>query len=393
MEGFITQQGNKIMSKVYIVKCPDYSHVEVKLAELLEMMGGVEQFVKPKQRIALKPNLLSAADPSKAITTHPSVVAAAGKLFAKVAGSVTVVESPGAGYNYDKKSLEKTYQACGMQDAAKNAGIELSYDTSFEAVSFPEGKLVKRFEVITPIRQCDGYINLCKLKTHSLMFMTGGVKNIFGVIPGRSKPGYHGTMTTRELFAGMLLDLAALVPPKLTIMDAVIGMEGDGPSNGTPRQIGLLIASTDPLSLDIVASEIMGLAEEKNPLLVEAKKRNMHPSSLDEVQIIGVPLAELRVHDFKLPGSFSKQDSHRLMSLFEPIAKTFFTVDPRIIKSKCVVCGACKKACPRDAIEIGKVAAIKKNKCIRCYCCHEMCRYDAIELHKSFLYRMVHKNG
>ena len=296
------------MSKVYIVKCADYSQVEMKLAELLEMMGGVEQFVKPQQRIALKPNLLLSAEPRKAITTHPSVVAAAGKLFGKVAGSVTLTESPGAGYAYDKKSLEKTYQMCGMKDVARNAGIDLSYDTSFETVSFPAGILVKRFEIITPIRQSDSYINLCKLKTHGLMFMTGGVKNIFGVIPGRTKPGYHGTMTTRELFAGMLLDLAALVPPKLTIMDAVVGMEGEGPSNGTPRQVGLLIASPDPLSLDIVVSEIMGIAEEKNPLLVEAKKRDMRPSSIEDVHVVGAPLDRLRVHDFKLPSSFTKQN-------------------------------------------------------------------------------------
>ncbi|MCX5727019.1 MAG: DUF362 domain-containing protein [Candidatus Saganbacteria bacterium] len=379
------------MSKVYIVKCADYGNVEMKLAELLEMMGGIEQFVKPEQRIALKPNMLLAAEPGKAITTHPSLVAAAGKFFGKVAGSVILAESPGAGYTYDKKSLEKTYKMCGMQDIAKNAGIELSYDTSFETVSFPAGKLVKRFEIITPIRQSDCYINLCKLKTHGLMFMTGGVKNIFGVIPGRTKTGYHGTMTTAELFAGMLLDLAALVPPKLTIMDAVVGMEGEGPSNGTPRQIGLLIASPDPLSLDIVVSEIMGIPEEKNPLLVEAKKRNMHPSSITDVQIIGMPLDQLRIHDFKLPSSFTKQNTRGLISFFGPVAKTLFTVDPRIIKSKCVACGACKKACPRDAIEINKVAAIDKKKCIRCYCCHEMCQYDAIELHQSFLYKMVNK--
>jgi uncharacterized protein (DUF362 family)/Pyruvate/2-oxoacid:ferredoxin oxidoreductase delta subunit len=374
------------MSNVYIVKCADYGQVGAKLAELLDMMGGVE-------RIALKPNMLLAAGPGKAISTHPSVVAAAGKLFGKVAGSVSLVESPGAGYAFDKKTLEKTYQACGMVDAARDAGIALNYDTSFETVSFPAGKLVKRFEIITPIRRADGYINLCKLKTHGLMFMTGGVKNIFGVIPGRAKPGYHGTMTTRELFAGMLLDLAALAPPVLTIMDAVVGMEGEGPSGGTPRQIGLLIASTDPLSLDIVAAEIMGIASENNPLLVEAKKRGLYPSRIEDVEIIGMPLVELRVQGFKLPSSFTKQNEHRLLSLLSPVVKTFFTVDPRIVPSKCVACGACKKTCPRDAIEIKKIAKINKKKCIRCYCCHEMCQYHAIELHRSFLYKMVNKNG
>ena len=380
------------MSKVYIVRCPDYSQVDMKLAELVEMMGGVDQFVRPGQRIALKPNLLLAAEQEKAATTHSSVLAATGKIFGKIAASIILAESPGSGYAYDKKTLVKTYQVCGMQDAAETAGIELNYDTSFETVSFPGGKLVKRFEIITPILRCDSYFNLCKLKTHGLMIMTGGIKNIFGVIPGRSKPGYHSTMTTRELFAGMLLDLAALVPPKLTIMDAVIGMEGDGPFNGTPRHIGLLIASTDPLSLDIVVSEMMGIPKEKNPLLVEAKKRNMHPSGIEDVEVIGVPLEQLYIPGFKLPSSFTKENKSVLGFFLRPLLKKSFTVDPRIIKSKCTACGTCKKACPRNAIEMNKVATIVKKKCIRCYCCHEMCQYNAVELHKSLLYKLVNKN-
>jgi len=379
------------MSKVYIVRSNDYSQVDTKLAELIEMMGGTSQFVKPNQRIALKPNLLVATEKEKAVTTHPSLLTATGKIFGKVTGSMLLAESPGSGYAYDKKALEKTYLACGMSDAAKIGGIELNYDTSFETVSFPDGKLVKRFEIITPILRCDSYLNLCKFKTHGLMIMTGGVKNIFGVIPGRSKPGYHSTMTTPELFAGMLLDLLALVPPKLTIMDAVVGMEGDGPFNGTPRHVGLLLASTNPLALDFVVSNMMGIPIDKNPLLVEAKKRNLHPSGIEEIEVIGVPLAEVCIPDFKLPASFTKENRRVLGSFLKPFVKNSFTVDPRIIKSNCTACGTCKKACPRDAIVIKKFAMIDKKKCIRCYCCHEMCQYNAIELHKSWLFRLFNQ--
>jgi uncharacterized protein (DUF362 family)/Pyruvate/2-oxoacid:ferredoxin oxidoreductase delta subunit len=381
------------MSKVFIIKCLDYNQVATKLPELIEMMGGAGQFVQPGEKLALKPNLLLAADPAKAVTTHPTIVAAAGKIFGAIAKSVTVVESPGAGYTYDTRTLEKTYQACGIEDIAESAGIALNYDTSCEPVSFPEGKLIKRFEVITPLRQADSYINLCKLKSHGLMYMTGAVKNIFGAVPGRAKPGYHGTMTTRDLFAGMLLDLAALLPPTLSIMDAVVGMEGEGPGNGTPRQIGLLMASTDPLSLDLVASAIMGIPEDRNPLFIEAKKRGMHPSTLAEVEIIGASIEELRIHDFKLPATFTSAKGARMEAVFGFVGKTFFSVDPKIIKSKCVACGACKKTCPRNAIRINRVAKIEKKKCIRCYCCHEMCRYEAIELHRGLLYRVANRKG
>ncbi len=376
--------------RVYIVKCEDYDQVEKKLRDLLEMMGGIGRFVKPGQRIILKPNLLLAARPEKAVTTHPAVVAAMGKIAREITPKIGLIDSPGSGYAYNRKALEKTYRTCGMQEAADEAGLELSYDESFETVSFPAGTLVKQFSIITPIRTCDGYINLCKMKTHGLTFMTGATKNIFGLIPGRAKVGYHGTMTTRELFAAMLLDLMALAPPKLTIMDAVIGMEGEGPSGGRPRRIGLLIASDDPLALDIVASEIMGLPQERNPLLTEAKKRNLHPSGLEDVDVIGVPKEQLRIEGFKLPSSFAKERFH-LSALFAPVAKSFFTVDPRIIKTKCTACGACRDACPRDAITVDETAEIDKKKCIRCYCCHEMCAYNAVELHRSLFYRIMNK--
>jgi uncharacterized protein (DUF362 family)/NAD-dependent dihydropyrimidine dehydrogenase PreA subunit len=376
------------MSKVYIVKCDDYGRAGKKLEELLEMMGGMEQFVKPGQRIVLKPNLLMAALPQKAVTTHPSIVAATGKLVGKITKNIELVESPGAGYAFDKKALEKTYKLCGMVEAAQEAAVTLSYDTSSESVSYPGGSLVRRFDIIRPIRACDGYINLCKMKTHALTFMTGAVKNTFGVIPGRTKTGYHGTMTTREAFASMLLDLVALCPPKLAIMDAVTGMEGEGPGGGTPRAIGLLLASADPLALDIVAARIMGIPQDRNPLLTEAKKRGLHPCGIDEVETIGMAREKLTIGGFKLPSSFTK-NGFGLMRLIGPVTKTLFTVDPRIVKVNCVACGACKNACPRDAITIDNVAKIDRKKCIRCYCCHEMCKYHAVELHRNLLYRMV----
>jgi uncharacterized protein (DUF362 family)/NAD-dependent dihydropyrimidine dehydrogenase PreA subunit len=378
------------MSKVFIVKCDDYGRVEKKLDELLEAMGGMQRFVKPGQRIVLKPNLLMAAAPPRAITTHPSLVAAIGKSVGTITRNIELAESPGAGYSYDRKSLEKTYRLCGMVDAAQEASITLSYDTSFETVPFPDGTLVKRFDIIRPIRACDGYINVCKLKTHALTFMTGAVKNTFGIIPGRTKTGYHGTLTKRGEFAGMLFDLMALAPPKLAIMDAVIGMEGEGPGGGSPRPVGLLIASTDPLALDIVASEIMGVPQDRNPLLIEAKRRGMHPCGIDEVETVGMRKEELRIQGFKLPTSLTK-DGFRLLKFVAPVAKALFTVDPRVITAACVACGACRNACPRDAIAMRTVAKIDRKKCIRCYCCHEMCNYHAIELHRSLLYRLVNK--
>jgi uncharacterized protein (DUF362 family)/ferredoxin len=393
---YIMENETNTKKTVYIIECGDYSQVEMRLAELIETMGGIERYVKPGQRVVLKPNLLSAADPGKAVTTHPSVISATGKILKKVTDNIVLAESPGSGYSYDKKTLEKTYKACGMDEAAAGAGIELNFDTSFETVLNPSGQLVKRFEIIAPIRQCDSYINLCKIKTHGLMYMSGAIKNIFGVIPGRAKPGYHSTMTSNDLFAGVLLDLAALVPPRLTIVDAVVGMEGDGPFSGEPRQVGLLLASEDLLSLDIVLSEMMGIPVDNNPLLAEAAKRKMFPACLDDINVVGLDKSKLRIAGYKLPASYSRQRNDEISrgSFLMSLVKRSYTVEPRIIKSKCTACGACKKACPRDAITIvNKCSVIDKKACIRCYCCHEMCQYNAIRLHQSFLYRIANSRS
>jgi ferredoxin len=122
----------------------------------------------------------------------------------------------------------------------------------------------------------------------------------------------------------------------------------------------------------------------------------MFPASLDDVQIVGMDKNELRINGFKLPASYSKQRKNDISKggFLMGLVKRSYTVEPRIIKSSCTACGACQKACPRDAIQIiDKHSVIDQKACIRCYCCHEMCQYNAIELHQSFLYRMAnHRN-
>ena len=379
------------MSNVYIVKCPDYAQVGEKIQELLNMMGGLGQFVRSGERIVLKPNLLTAADPDKAATTHPAVVAAVAEKAAQEGANTIIADSPGSGFPYNEKTMHKVYQACGMTKIAEETGTELNFDTSHQRISFPEGKFIRNFEVITPVLHADGVINLCKLKTHGFLYMTGAVKNSFGVIPGLAKPGYHAKLQDTGHFANMCLDLSLYVSPRLSIMDAVVGMEGNGPHNGRPRQIGLLLASSDPLALDVVASEIMGLERENNPVLLEAEKRGLPPNRMEDVEVIGLEKSELRVPGFKLPSTVVHGTGSVLLKLFAPLFKSGFTVRPQILKDKCVACGACRDACPVHVISIeNRYARIRDRDCIRCYCCHEMCAYDAIELRGGFLYNLFH---
>lgn len=380
------------MHTVYVVSCPDYGQVEEKIGELLAMMGGMQQFAAAGERIVLKPNLLTAAPPEHATTTHPAVVAAVGKLVKQTGAAVALIDSPGSGFPHSEKTLRKVYAASGMNDAAAQAGIDLSFDITSQPVSFPQGVLIKRFDILTPLAQASGIINLCKLKTHGFLGMTGAVKNSFGAIPGRGKPGFHAKLQDTARFAGMCLDLSACVAPRLTIMDAVVGMEGNGPHNGSPRKIGLLLASTNPLALDVVATEIIGMKREQNPLLMEAAKRGWTPTRLEEIELIGIEKKALRVPDFRLPATVLGSAGSVALRLFAPIFKHAFSVRPQIIADKCVGCGVCRDACPVQVITIEqRVAHIRHHDCIRCYCCHEMCPHDAIALQGGALYRLLHR--
>nr|ABD75790.1 iron-sulfur cluster-binding protein [uncultured bacterium] len=377
------------MENVYAIRCPDYAQVEEKLSELLAMMNGIEQFVKSDERIILKPNLLAAVKPQKAATTHPSIIAAVGRLVKQAGATPVLIDSPGSGYPHTANMLDKVYRTTGMYAAAEQAGIEVSLDTGYQTVSYLEGHYVKRLDVLTPILEADGVLNLCKLKTHGFLSMTGAVKNSFGIIPGLTKPGYHANLKEPASFAGMCLDLVSFLSPRLSIMDAVIGMEGTGPQNGTPRYIGWLLASTNPLALDCVAGEIIGLERDYNYVLLEAEKRGMMPNHIQQVELIGAALKDLRVPDYKLPATILSSLSSSFLKIVGPVFRNAFTVRPQVVSEKCIGCGFCRDACPVQVISmVEKHAEIKQRHCIHCYCCHEMCPHDAIELKQGVLYRL-----
>ncbi len=384
--------------RVYIVSCPDYDHAGEKMETLVSMMGGMSRFVKPGERIVLKANLLQPATPDKAISTHPAVVAAVARMVKGAGASPVIADSPGAGYKYSSKTLNTLYRKSGMFDAAEASGAELNFDTTFEPVSFPRGKLIKHFEVITPVTAADGVLGVCKLKTHTLMSYSGAVKNNFGVIPGLSKPGYHAKLHDKAQFADMLLDLAEYVSPRLSIMDAVTGMEGDGPGvAGTPRHVGVLLGSMNPLALDIVASEIIGLRPEQNPLLIAAKKRGMTPSGIEEIELVGAEVSEIRVSGYRLPATVEELSIDQHLTWWQkpmaPYLKDWLSQSPRVRVKKCIACGICREACPAAAIAIigrkRKSASIDDQKCIRCYCCHELCPEGAVELRRSLMHRLL----
>ena len=384
-------------TQVYAASCPDYGQAEGAIRALVEQMGGMGRFVRPGERIVLKANLLRAAPPESAICTHPAVVAAVARLVKEAGGTPVICDSPG-GALHKEALLRSLYDKTGMAAAAAAAGAELSMDSSTRTVSLPEGKVLRQAEIITPVAEADGVIDLCKMKTHVLMSMTGAVKNLFGVIPGLSKVGYHATHPDHETFADVLLDLTGYVKPRLSLMDGILAMEGDGPgSSGTPRQAGLLLASANLLALDTAAGAIMNLPRQDNPVLLAAERRGLTPCRMEDVELIGGTVEELRMADYKFPASTKSNLMDFLGPLARPaerLCKKALSQTPRIDGAKCVGCGICAKSCPGQAIAMtapGKKARISQKACIHCYCCHELCPQKAVELHQSWLGRLLTK--
>ncbi len=383
---------------VVAIRCASYDleALRAALRELLAPLGGMAAFVRPGERIGLKPNLLFGTAPEQAIVTHPLVTAAVALEVQAAGGYPVVIESPGSGIVHIKTMIERVYRRTGYRDVAAQYGFELSLDTEWQAVSVPEGQMIHRMEVIAPLLRVDGVINLAKLKTHTFMIFTGATKNLFGVIPGLNKVGYHGRFTERDRFAGMLLDVAGFVKPRLNLVDGILALEGKGPgTGGTPRHLGVLLAGTNPVLVDVACCRIAGIDTAAVPVLAVAAARGWWSGKAGEVDTLGLPIAELQVRDFQFPQKHigSLGVSGGLERFGRSLLRSGFTPRPRPQVGPCTMCGSCEQACPVQAISMDKkahVARVDDAKCIRCYCCHEVCPSAAIELEFTGLGRAMH---
>lgn len=383
---------------VVAARCSAYEigAVQAALREVLAPLGGMSAFVRPGERIGLKPNLLFGSAPEQAIVTHPVVVAAVALAVKEAGAHPVVIESPGSGIIHVKSMIERIYRKTAYREVADHYGFELSVDTDWQAVSVPEGRVIRRMEVISPLLRVDGLINLAKFKTHTFMIFTGATKNLFGVIPGLNKVAYHGKFTERDRFAGMLLDVAGFVQPRLNLVDGIVAMEGKGPgTGGTPRPLGLLLAGTDPVAVDVACCRIAGIDTAAVPVLTVAAERGLWSGRQADIDTLGVRVVDLQVKDFVFPlknvGSLGVSGS--LERVGRSLLRGGFSPRPRPQVGPCTLCGSCEQACPGQAITLdkkAKVAKVDDSKCIRCYCCHEVCPSAAIELQFTGLGRAMH---
>jgi len=357
------------MAQVSIKRCSNYNPQDVERAvgEAVGFLGGIEKFVKPGQKVLIKPNLLSARLPEDGVCTHPEVVRAIIRLAKKATDNIFVGDSHGG---FDIINMDDVYELSGMKKVCLEEKVALvKFDNVVNVEGIPFAKIVKEVDVI---------INVPKMKTHGLLTLTGGVKNMFGAVVGKHKAEAHFKHIKPSDFASYIIKIFIRVKPALTIMDGIVAMEGDGPAAGKLRKAGLILASPDAVALDAVYADIVGLEPERVLTTVYAGDMNLGTSKLSDIQILGESIEKVKLKDFKLPeASFIYNAPEWAIRIFGTVIKTF----PFIKKGSCVSCRICEKNCPANAITIDEYY-IDYAKCIFCFCCHELCPHNSIGVRK-----------
>lgn len=363
--------------KIALARCESYDLEEVYSAvkKTVDLLGGIGRYVKPGMKVLIKPNLLTVSGPEESVTTHPEVVRAVGRLVRGAGGYVSVGDSPG-GFG---KNMDEIFAASGMKRIAEEEGIEL--------VKFTTADIVEGFPIAREVRNADLVISIPKLKTHCVTVMTGAIKNTFGMVTGVHKAECHSRAPEERDLAAILVKVHSVTKPRLTIIDGIVGMEGDGPSAGRPKAMNVVVAGEDPVAVDACISRMMGIDPNGVTLIRLAHEAGLGEIDVAKMDFVGDRPEGFVAEDFLLPRTMP------LKMIPQPLLKLIFGIikfRPRIDEDVCVRCGLCKTACPVKCIEIGKDACnIDYSRCIRCLCCHEICPHKAIEIRRNILARII----
>ena len=370
------------MSKVIIQECNDYSvnNITAKINNGIEKLGGWDKYVQPGNKVLLKINLIGPKSSDSAAVTHSEFVRALTKILIERDCTVWIGDSSG-GAIAGIAPTAQSFKVAGYEEVANDEGaIIKNFDREGVVEVEPKGKFKEKMYLAKPLFDADVVINLPKLKTHSATIYTGAVKNVFGCIPGLRKALYHKMAPDKEDFGEILADIHEGAKFTLHIMDGIISMQGEGPTAGTVYNANKILISTDPLALDTVAVNMLGMNIDDIPVLSAAKKRNLGQFNLTQIKIDGdynyIPLLK----DYKLPKNFNSSKRKNSKAVIKVI--DFFKTKPVINKKKCKACNMCVESCPVKAIDI-ETKKVDYNKCIECMCCHELCLHKAVELKKD----------
>jgi len=380
---------------VSLTKCEDYAYEKVKAAlkENIDLLGGLDKFVKPGQTVALKANLVIGKAPDVAATTHPCVMQAAAELCYE-GGAKKVIICDSSGGLFTAGHMNGIFKVTGMKDAAEKSGAVLDSDFTYQEVSFPEAVFGKKMQIISTVMKADAVINITKLKSHSFTGYTGAVKNLFGVIPGLNKVSMHAVCPDLDSFCDFLIDIERFLKDKVTlhIIESVVAMEGNGPTAGNPKKIGKIIVSANAYQADLAALKLVDIPPKNMPLIVRALERNIiTDDTINSLRTEGVDVNSCIVKDFKKVKLLNFKRI-AFISFLPKFMRNMFSQHPKILHRKCKKCKKCIEHCPKEVMSLPKKKVkINLQNCIRCYCCQELCPFKAVKVKTPLLARIMRK--
>lgn len=374
------------MSRIAVLEC-DYDKDLIK-ENLLKAFDFIGMPNFHKKKVLIKPNLLMPIGPERAVTTHPLLIEVIAEIVKeKKAEEIYIGDTPGNTLS----NIENLYSKTGMREVAERTGVKLANFLREGIVNIPNnGGIVEYFPVSKIIEKVDYIINVPKLKTHSFTLMTCAIKNIFGLIPGFNKSRMHAIAPKPKDFSRLLVELFEKIRPNLNIVDAIVGMEGEGPSAGIPRKFGKIIVGYDAVAVDTIASLILGYKPSEIYATLIAYEKGLGEMNLNKIEILGSKVEELYNADVKKLISlhaFTNRIPNFLANLALPIFSRYLKLYPVIMDEKCIKCKICLNSCPQKAIKFNEKEEMEINykKCISCFCCHELCPQRAIRIEKSWL--------
>jgi uncharacterized protein (DUF362 family)/NAD-dependent dihydropyrimidine dehydrogenase PreA subunit len=378
-------------SRVAIVRCETYDNDEVleAIRSGLAILGGISNFVRPGERIVLKPNVLIGTSPDNGVTTCTSVFRASAVLLKEAGADVYYGDSPAFG------KCEPNVRRAGLKLIGDELGLKLADFDSGREISHKDSLLVKKFAIANGVLDSDGLVSLPRLKTHGFMRFTGAIKNQFGCVPGLLKSQYHVKLPDPYDFARMLVDLNTLIRPRLYILDGITAMEGNGPRSGKPKQLNVLLLSDDPVALDATACRVINLNPETVPTNLVGEAAGLGTYHSENIDLVGGTIDSFFTPSFEVDRTIPAHTSGSRTTAF---IKNRISQKPVINRVKCDLCGICVNMCPVQPKAVdwykgdhSQPPRHNYDLCIRCFCCQETCTAGAILIETPLLGRLFSK--
>lgn len=366
------------MSEVSLIRCDNYlNELGLNIKKSIDLLGGIDKFVKPNSKVFIKLNCVGPFDKDSGIITRPDFLEEVIKLVQTQTNDITIGDNPAV------RDIISVLKKQEIYPLIEKYNLKVIKGDDPVTITNSNPKIYNSFEISRNYTECDTLINLPKLKTHTLTYMTCAEKNFFGLIYGLQKSGWHVKASNPLVFGEALNDLfgAYLETMKdktiLHIADGIIGLDGDGPSTGGfSKNANCILASTDAVSLDYIACKLVKL--DTNKLFVTNIAASRGYGDIENINILGNTLEDFA--DIKFDGPSNTLSSNGLRLLQRKFFRNLLLEHPKIDHNKCIKCGECTRICPPKTMKIekGKFPHLKGNECIRCWCCAEVCPRNAI---------------